>query len=143
MTSPTSLRPSGVGPDKTSLWGVPVSFHANGADPGSIDLASLLYGWDFDDPASPVGGVGQDVSHTFADPGAYDVTGTVTDKDGASTNDTLLVSITKRATDAAYSGPVQSTPSKVVTRRHPTDGSVSRWPGARSRSGLEPRAVSA
>ena len=104
-----------VGPDKTSLWGVPVSFHANGADPGSIDLASLLYGWDFDDPASPVGGVGQDVSHTFADPGAYDVTGTVTDKDGASTNDTLLVSITKRATDAAYSGPVQSTPSKVVT----------------------------
>jgi PKD domain-containing protein/Big-like domain-containing protein len=105
----------GVGPDKTSLWGVPVSFHANGSDPGSIDLASLLYGWDFDDPASPVGGVGQDVSHTFANPGLYDVTGTVTDKDGASDSDGLFVTITKRHTDAAYSGPVQSTPSKVVT----------------------------
>ena len=105
----------GVGTDKTSLWGVPVSFHANGSDPGSIDLASLLYGWDFDDPASPVGGVGQDVSHTFANPGLYDVTGTVTDKDGASDSDGLVVTVTKRDTDAAYSGPAQSTPSKIVT----------------------------
>ena len=105
----------GVGPDKTSVWGVPVAFHANGSDPGSIDLASLLYGWDFDDPASPVGGVGQDVSHTFANPGTYDVVGSVTDKDGASANDTLVVTVTKRDTDAAYFGPVQSTPSKIVT----------------------------
>ena len=105
----------GAGPDKTSLWGVPVSFHANGGDPGSVDLGSLLYGWDFDDPASPIGGVGQDVSHTFANPGPYDVEATVTDKDGASASDTLLVTVTKRDTDAGYSGPVQSTPSKIVT----------------------------
>jgi hypothetical protein len=112
----SNVPPSiGVGPDKTSLWGVPVAFHANGSDPGSIDLASLAYSWDFDDPASPVGGVGQDVSHTFANPGSYSVVGTVTDKDGASADDTVVVTVTKRATDAAYSGPAQSTPSKIVT----------------------------
>ena len=112
----TNVAPSvGAGPDKTSLWGVPVPFHANGSDPGSIDLASLLYGWDFDDPASPVGGVGQDVSHTYANPGSYDVEASVTDKDGASGTDMVTVVVTSRDTTAGYSGPVQSTPSKVVT----------------------------
>jgi hypothetical protein len=111
-----NVAPSvGVGPDKTSLWGVPVPFHANGSDPGSIDMASLLYSWDFDDPASPIGGVGQDVSHVFANPGTYLVEGTVTDKDGATGTDTVQVAVTKRDTTSAYSGPVQSTPSKIVT----------------------------
>jgi hypothetical protein len=104
-----------AGPDKTSLWGVPVSFHANGSDPGSVDNASLLYSWDFDDPASPVGGVGQDVSHTFANPGGYDVVGTVADKDGATDDDTVHVTVTARGTTSGYSGPVESTPSKIVT----------------------------
>jgi PKD repeat protein len=105
----------GAGPDKTSLWGIPVPFHANGSDAGSIDNGSLQYSWDFDDLASPVGGVGQDVSHTFANPGVYMVEVTVTDKDGAIDTDTVMVAVAKRDTTAAYSGPVQSTPSKIVT----------------------------
>lgn len=92
-----------------------VAFHANGSDPGSIDLGSLLYGWNFHDPARPVGAVGADVSHTFAGPGSYAVDVTVRDKDNAAVTDTVGVTILKRGTTAGYSGQVQATPSKIVS----------------------------
>ena len=104
-----------AGPDKTKDWGVPVSFHANGGDKGSIDLQSLTYAWDYDDPLDPVGDAGQDVSHTFAAPGSYDVEVTVEDKDGATGSDTVGVSVTKRDTTLGYTGPLSSGPSKTIT----------------------------
>lgn len=103
------------GPDKTSLWGLPVAFHANGADAGSVDNGSLLYGWNFDDPNSPVGAVGQDVSHVFSMPGTYNVVVTAYDKDGGSSSDTVQVTVLKRGTSLTYTGPVQSLPNKRVT----------------------------
>jgi PKD repeat protein len=104
-----------AGPDQTSDWGIPVSFHANGADQGSVDNSGLLYVWDFDDPNSPIGAAGQDVSHTFSQPGTYNVEVTVTDKDGASDTDTVVVTITKRTTTITYTGQLQSNPNQQVT----------------------------
>ena len=103
------------GPDKTSLWGVPVAFHANGSDPGPVDDASLLYSWDFGDPYSPIGAVGQDVAHTYGHPGVYSAEVTVTDNNGATATDQVQVTVLARATTTAYTGPLKSLPSKNVT----------------------------
>ena len=94
------------GPDKTTIWGVPVSFHANGNDAGAVDNGSLLYTWGFGDPDSPVGGVGQDVSHSYANPGSRTAVVTVTDKDGASATSPVSVAVLKRGTTTAYTGPL-------------------------------------
>jgi hypothetical protein len=105
----------GAGPNKTALWGVPVSFHANGADQGPVDNTSLLYSWAFGDPASPIGAAGQDVSHTYAMPGVYTTTVTVMDHDTATGTSNVQVTIAKRGTTTAYTGPLKSLPSKQVT----------------------------
>jgi PKD domain/Bacterial Ig-like domain (group 3) len=108
-----------AGPDKSTLWGVPVSFHANGADQGPVDNGSLLYTWSFGDPASPIGASGQDVSHVYSMPSApgtpYIATVTVHDHDGATGANTVNVTVLKRATTTAYTGPIQSNSSKTIT----------------------------
>jgi PKD repeat protein len=103
---------AGAGPDKTSDWGLSVALHANGNDAGSVDRNSLTYSWNFNDVNSPVGAVGQDVSHTFSAPGAYNVVVTVNDKDGGTNTDTVVVTITKRDTTLSYTGALSSLPSK-------------------------------
>jgi hypothetical protein len=107
-----------AGPNKTALWGVPVSFHANGADAGPVDNAILLYSWDFGDPSSPIGASGQDVSHIYSLPSGgtpYTATATVTDNDGATGTNTVQVTVLKRGTTTSYTGPVQSNSSKTIT----------------------------
>lgn len=93
-----------AGPVKSYDWGVPVPFHANGSDEGLVDNGVLLYSWDFDDPNDPLGSVGQDVAHTYAQPGTSDVVVTVMDKDGASSTDSVQVTVTKRDTSVSYNG---------------------------------------
>lgn len=108
----------GAGPDKTALWGVPVSFHANGSDQGPIDNGSLLFSWDFGDPSSPVGGSGQDTSHIYSMPSGatpYAAAVIVSDKDGATGSDTVQVAVLKRGTTMSYTGPIQSNSSKTLT----------------------------
>jgi PKD domain len=105
----------GAGPNKTALWGVPVAFHANGADQGPVDNTSLLYSWAFGDPASPIGAAGQDVSHTYAMPGVYTATVTVMDHDTGTGTSNVQVTIAKRGTTTAYTGPLKSLPSKQIT----------------------------
>jgi PKD repeat protein len=114
--SVANLAPSvSGGPDRTTLWGVPVSFQANGSDPSPVDQAVLLYSWTFGDPYAPVGASGQAVSHTYSHPGTYTAEVTVADKDGASASDQVAVTVAKRATTIAYTGPNKSLPSKQVT----------------------------
>ncbi len=107
----------GAGPDKTTLWGVPVSFHANGADQGPIDNASLLYAWDFGDPNSLIGASGQDVSHIYSMPRAtpYVAAVIVSDHDGATGTSTVQVNVLKRETTMSYTGPTSSNSSKTIT----------------------------
>lgn len=108
-----------AGPNKSSLWGVPVSFHANGADAGSVDDDILLFAWEFGDPFSPIGASGQDASHVYSMPSPagtpYTAAVTVTDNDGATGTNTVQVTVLKRATTAAYTGPVKSNSSKNIT----------------------------
>ena len=95
-----------AGPDRQSDWGIPVALHANGSDPGSPDNSGLLYSWNFNDTFDPVGAAGQDVSHVFSQPGTYGVVVTVLDKDGASSTDTVQVTVTPRDTPISYTGDV-------------------------------------
>ena len=107
----------GGGPDKTSVWGVPVSFHANGQDAGAVDNGSLLYTWDFGDPDSPVGGVGQDTSHGYANPGSRTAVVTVKDKDGGTGTSAVSVSITRRGSTTGYTGPATFIVTDAATLR--------------------------
>ncbi len=95
-----------AGPDKQSDWGVGVAFHANGSDPGAVNNGSLLYSWNFHDTFDPVGAVGQDVGHVFSHPGTYNVNVTVSDKDGGSHTDTVVVIVTPHDTPISYTGNV-------------------------------------
>ncbi len=58
-------------------------------NPGILD--TLTYSWNFGDTTLPV--VGQNPNHTFADNGNYNVTLTVTDKDGAATTQTVITKV--------------------------------------------------
>jgi PKD repeat protein len=111
-----NLPPSvSAGPSKSTLWGVPVSFHANGSDPGPTDRLNLLYGWDFGDPNSPVGAVGQDATHIYSQPGIVTATVTVTDDNGATANAAVQVTVLKRGTATGYVGDLSAKQNKQVT----------------------------
>ena len=69
--------------------GESVTFSATASDPGTID--TLTYSWSFGDNTNPVSG--QNVNHTFADNGNYNVVLTVTDKDGAVTTQTVVAKV--------------------------------------------------
>jgi PKD repeat protein len=69
--------------------GESVTFSATATDPGILD--TLTYSWNFGDNINPV--VGQNINHIFVDNGTYNVVLTVTDKDGASTTQTVEVTV--------------------------------------------------
>ena len=104
-----------AGPNKTALWGVPVSFHGNGSDTGPTDNSILSYLWGFGDPNAPLGAAGQDVNHVYGMPGSYEAQVTVTDNDGDQGTDAVNVTVLKRGTTTSYTGPIQSNASKTLT----------------------------
>ncbi len=69
--------------------GESVTFSATATDPGILD--TLTYSWNFGDNTNPV--IGQNVTHTFADNGSYNVVLTVTDKDGGITTQTVVAKV--------------------------------------------------
>lgn len=81
-----------AGPDKTSLSLTAVGFDSAGSsDPdGSI----ISFAWNFGDGVTASGAT---ASHSFAAPGTYTVTLTVTDNSGATGRDTAIVTVTNRA----------------------------------------------
>jgi len=78
-----------AGVDQSSDEGSTVNFAGGFTDAGSADTHTML--WDFGDGATASGTLSP--SHAYADNGVYTVTLTVTDDDGGSTSDTLLVTV--------------------------------------------------
>ncbi|MDQ3177983.1 MAG: tandem-95 repeat protein, partial [Actinomycetota bacterium] len=98
--SPTSA----AGADVTEFWGLPYLFAATATDPSAADTAAGLAGqWAFGDASLPASGF--TAAHAYAQPGPYTATFTATDKDGGSGTDSVAVTIAKRPTSLAYTGP--------------------------------------
>jgi PKD repeat protein len=79
-----------AGEDQTANEGDIVSFAGSFTDPGTAD--THLIEWDFGD-TTPISSGTLTPTHTYADNGTYTVNLTITDDDGASTLDTLIVTI--------------------------------------------------
>jgi VCBS repeat-containing protein len=77
------------GSDQTVNEGDIVSFSGWFTDPGSADTHTIA--WDFGDGTTAAGTLTP--THVYADNGVYTVALTVTDDDGASTSDTLAVTV--------------------------------------------------
>lgn len=92
---PSSNNPpqANAGANKTSKVGQAVSF--NGSVSSDSDGTITSYAWDFGDGDSSIGSV---VSHSYSAAGTYTASLTVTDNNGATDTDTVLVTISESST---------------------------------------------
>ena len=74
----------------SAMTGEPILFDGTGSSSPNTCLI-VLYAWDFGDGAT---GVGPQPTHTYSVPGAYVITLTVTDSDGATSTCTTTAEIT-------------------------------------------------
>jgi probable HAF family extracellular repeat protein len=102
--------------------GAPVALTGVAGDPSADDAAELTTRWDFGDGTT---GSGLEVTHTWATAGEYPVTFTVIDPDGASTTDTVKVTVSKQAAPASVIG-VIGVKEGLATLAAYTDGTTSR-----------------
>ncbi|MGB6301566.1 MAG: PKD domain-containing protein, partial [Rivularia sp. (in: cyanobacteria)] len=79
--------------NQITLQGTTVNFDGSFTDPGILDTHTIE--WDFGDSFVATGIL--EPTHTYATPGTYNVTLTITDSDGASTKDTLIVTVNNAA----------------------------------------------
>src|SRR5262249_47859509 len=87
-----------AGPDQTVNEGSTVSFSGSASD---VDGDPLSYLWDFGDGGTATGAT---PTHVYADNGVYTVTLTVSDGQGSSTRDSLVVTVLNVAPTLTLSG---------------------------------------
>ncbi|MCP4541931.1 MAG: tandem-95 repeat protein, partial [Chloroflexi bacterium] len=92
-----------AGPDQFTNEGTEASFTGIFTDPGVLDTHTIA--WSFGDGYTATGALTP--THTYADDGAYTVILTVTDDDGGTDSDTLIVTVDNVA-PYAYAGPDRS-----------------------------------
>jgi len=102
-----------AGPDTSGAWGIPIAFDGQAVEPGSSDLSTLSFVWDWGDGTPGTGGA--NATHVYATPGVYTATLTVCDEDPMCAQSQTTVTVNQRSTTTAYTGPLSSLPSKVVT----------------------------
>ena len=86
-----------------ALWRRPLAFSGSASDPSTADAASLAATWTFGDNTPAVADFA--TTHAYDHPGTYTATLTVTDKDSASTSDTVEVQIDARPAKLYFAGP--------------------------------------
>ena len=89
LTKQVTVSPPNVGPSAAFTSAgteLKISFDGSGSTDSDGTVAS--YAWDFGDDET---GTGAEVEHTYATPGTYEVTLTVTDNDGATDTETKQV----------------------------------------------------
>ncbi|WP_416350892.1 PKD domain-containing protein [Rivularia sp. UHCC 0363] len=79
--------------NQITLQGTTVNFDGSFTDPGILDTHTIE--WDFGDSFVATGIL--EPTHTYATPGTYNVTLTITDSDGAATQDILTVTVNNAA----------------------------------------------
>ena len=79
-------------------WGEPATLVGHASDPSSADSETLAAHWSFGDGS---GANTFAAAHSYADPGTYTATLTVTDKDGGVGSDTTTVTVLPRASQLA------------------------------------------
>ncbi|NIS81747.1 MAG: tandem-95 repeat protein, partial [Anaerolineales bacterium] len=93
--------PSVSVPDKTVYFGEAVRVTPNVSEPGTADRTTLAYLWDLGDGNTYDQKV---INYVYATVGVYDVSLTVTDKDGGVGSDTATFIVEKRPTTLIYVG---------------------------------------
>jgi large repetitive protein len=88
----------------TSKEGQTIQLKATAQDGGSPN--NLTYIWNLGDGSNPI--TGREIAHTFADNGTYNVTLTVTDKDGGSTHQTTQITVDNVAPIVGITAPVNN-----------------------------------
>ena len=83
--------------DEQSTEGDTVEFNISFSDPGRLDTHTLT--WDFGDGSEPVTteGTQTSISHVYSDNGIYTASVVITDSDGASTTNTMTVTVNNAA----------------------------------------------
>ena len=82
-----------AGDNQITLEGTTVNFNGNFSDPGILDTHTIE--WDFGDGNIATGIL--EPTHTYSEQGTYTVTLTITDSDGAATQDILTVTVNNAA----------------------------------------------
>ena len=102
-----------AGPNTSGAWGIPIAFNGQAVEPGSSDLSTLSFMWDWGDGTPGTGGA--NATHVYAKPGVYTATLTVCDEDPMCAQSQTTVTVNQRSTTTAYTGPLSSLPGKQVT----------------------------
>jgi probable HAF family extracellular repeat protein len=90
-----------AGDDLTVAPGVAALLKGSASDPSAKDAGGLTSRWDFGDGTTSTGLM---VSHSWKSAGTYTVRFTVTDPDGASTTDTLKVTVSSKPAPTSVLG---------------------------------------
>ena len=104
----------------SAYWGLPASFAGTASDPSSADTAAGLtpsWVWGDGTPSS----LGLSATHAYAAPGTYTAVFSAVDKDGGRSQAPSTVTIQKRTTGLAYTGPTNAAYGYAVLSAKLTD----------------------